>query len=128
MFEYYGRRLEPYASAMPRMLTAMDLERATPRHVVVAGDPRAADTRAMVRTFEQRFLPDDLLMVVDGGESQKRLARLAPFVAPLARQNGRATAYVCVGYSCRLPTTDLTTFAAELDRAPAVATAKETSR
>ena len=128
VFEYYGRRLEPYASAMPRMLTAMDLERATPRHVVVAGDPRAADTRAMVRTFEQRFLPDDLLMVVDGGESQKRLARLAPFVAPLARQNGRATAYVCVGYSCRLPTTDLTTFAAELDRAPAVATAKETSR
>jgi len=127
-FEYYARRLEPYASAMPRMLIAMDLARVTPRHVVVAGDPQSAETRSMIRAFDQRHLPDDMLMVVDGGERQRRLARLVPFVAPLTAQDGRATGYVCIDRACRLPTTDLETFAAELDEAPAAVMGKETSR
>ena len=125
--EYYARRLEPFASAMPRMLMAMDLAAVKPRHVVVAGDPAAADTRAMIRVFDRRYLPDDMLMVVDSGERRKRLARLAPFVATLAPQ-GAATAYVCVDRACRLPTDDLETFAAELEGAPAAVTGKETSR
>jgi len=116
-FDYYGRRLEPYAAAMPRMLVAMDLARATPRHVVIAGDPAAADTRALIREFERSFRPYDVLLVVGGGERQKRLAALVPFVAPLATRDGRATAYVCVDYACRLPTTDPKIFAAELQGA-----------
>ena len=125
-FDYYGRRLEPYAAAMPRMLVAMDLSISTPRHVVVAGDLAAADTKAMIREFERRFRPYDLLLVADGGDRHQRLARLASFVAPLKPQGGRATAYVCVDYACRLPTTDLKTFAAELEGIPAAAAAKET--
>jgi uncharacterized protein YyaL (SSP411 family) len=114
-FDHYARRLEPFASAMPRMLMAMDLGRRAPRHVVIAGDPRAEDTRAMVGAFDRRYLPDDLLMLVDGGERQERLARLAPFVAPLAPANGRATAFICVDRACRLPTQDLDAFVAALE-------------
>ncbi len=127
-FDYFGSRLEPYASAMPRMLVAMDLARGAPRHVVVAGDPAAADAHAMIRAFERRFMPHDLLLVVDQGERRQRLAKLAPFVASLEPLNGRATAFVCVDYACRLPTTDLKTFGAELDQAPSAVTAKESSR
>ena len=124
-FEYYARRLASQPAAMPEMLAAMDAARATPRHVVVAGNPEAPDTRAMIREFDRRFLPNDLLLVVDGGERQKRLAALAAFVAPLAARGGRATAYVCVDYACRLPTTEIAALAAELDRAASPATAKE---
>ena len=103
---------------MPQMLVAMDLERATPRHIVVAGAADRADTRAMTDAFNRRFLPHDLLLFVDGGARQKDLARLAGFVEPLVMKNGKATAYVCVNYACKLPTTDATEFAAQLD-APA---------
>ena len=112
---YYARRLAPQPLAMPEMLVAMDAARGAPRHVVIAGDPEAADTRAMIREFDRRFLPGDLLLVADGGERQRRLAALAPFVGPLTRKGGRATAYICVDYACRLPTTDLETFVAQLD-------------
>jgi uncharacterized protein len=126
-FDYYARRLEPFASAMPRMLVAMDLQRSAPRHVVIAGDPSSEDARAMIREFDRRYLPDDLLLVVDAGARRERLANLAPFVAPLAAVAGGPTAYVCVNRACRLPTQDLRTFAAALDEdAPDLA--KETLR
>jgi len=113
--DYFARRLGDGAAGMPQMLVAMDLERSTVRHVVVAGGADAADTRAMIAEFDRRFLPHDALLFAGGGESQKRLAALAPFVAPLAPKNGKATAFVCVDYACRLPTTDVVAFAAQLD-------------
>jgi hypothetical protein len=114
-FAYYRRRLAPQPAAMPRMLVAMDLASVPPRHVVVAGDPAAADTRALLREFDHRFLPRDLLLVTDGGERGRRLADLVPFVAALTPRGGRATAYVCVDYACRHPVTDPGELAAQLD-------------
>jgi hypothetical protein len=114
-FGYYRARLAGNAWAMPRMLVAMDLAAGPVRHVVVAGDPEAADTRALIREYERRFLPRDLLLVADGAERSRRLADLTPFAAALTRQGGRATAYVCVDHACRLPVTDAREFAALLD-------------
>jgi uncharacterized protein YyaL (SSP411 family) len=114
-FDYFARRLADGAAAMPQMLAAMDLERSTTRHVVIAGRAEAADTRAMIAEFDRRFLPHDALLLAGGGAGQKRLASLASFVAPLVAKDGKATAYVCVDYACRLPTTEVRDFAAQLD-------------
>jgi uncharacterized protein YyaL (SSP411 family) len=114
-FDYYGARLTGQAIAMPQMLAAMECGQADPRHVVIAGDPDAADTKELVSEFNRRFLPHDQVLLADGGAGQKRLATLASFVAPLVRKDGKATAYVCVNYACRLPTSDRTAFAAQLD-------------
>ncbi len=114
-FDYYAGRLASGAAAMPQMLVAMDLAQSTPRHIVIAGRPDAPDARAMIAEFDRRFLPHDVLLLVDGGARQKALAALAPFVEPLVAKDGKATAYVCVNYACRLPTTDRAAFAAQLD-------------
>jgi uncharacterized protein YyaL (SSP411 family) len=89
---HYARRLERSASAMPRMLVAIELAQSVPRHVVIAGSPDAADTRRMIEAFDSRLRPHDLLLVAGGGEAQHALAELAPFVAPFAPRQGRATA------------------------------------
>jgi uncharacterized protein YyaL (SSP411 family) len=123
-FTYYSGRLDGIPGAMPQMLVAMDLARSTPRHVVIAGDPTASDTRAMITEFNRRFLPHDLLLVADGGAAQRELAKLAGFVAPLAARDGKATAYVCVNYACQLPTTNRVAFASQLDERPSQLTAK----
>jgi len=125
MAAYYGARLSGGAAAMPQMLVAIELVHASPRHVVIAGDPAAADTRALVAVFESKLRPHDLLLLADGGAGQRRLAAIAPFVAGLARREGRATAYVCIDHACRLPVTDPAAFAALLDE-PATATAART--
>jgi uncharacterized protein YyaL (SSP411 family) len=112
---YYAGRLAAVPAAMPQMLVAMDLARVAPRHAVVIGEARAADTRALVAAFDRGFHPHDILLVTDSGEGRRRLAPLVPFVAPLVPQAGRATAFVCVNHSCRLPTSEPEAFAAQLD-------------
>jgi uncharacterized protein YyaL (SSP411 family) len=114
-FTYYARRLADAAAGMPQMLVAMQSARHRARHVVIAGDPAAADTRALIAEYHRRFLPDDRLLVASGGESGQRLARLAPFTAALGVTGGRATAYLCVDYACRLPVQDPGAFGAMLD-------------
>jgi hypothetical protein len=114
---YYARRLEGGPAAMPQMLVAMDAARATARHVVIAGEAGAKDTRALAAEFDRRFLPGDLLLVADA-RTRPGLAALAPFAAGLAPKGGHATAYVCVNHACRLPTTDPKAFAAQLDEPP----------
>ena len=113
--DYFARRIGSQPAAMPQLLVAMDLAQATPRHIVVAGRRGAAETRALIAEFNRRFLPHDLLLFVEGGAAQQRLAVLAPLTAPLVPQGGKATAYVCENYACRLPTTDRAVFAAQLE-------------
>jgi hypothetical protein len=114
-FDHYARRLATGAASMPQMLVAMELAEATPRHIVIAGRPEDPATRAMVAEFDRRFLPHDVLLLADGGKGQRALGKLAPFVAPLTPQGGKPTAYVCVDFACRLPTTRREAFAAQLD-------------
>ena len=115
--DYYARRLAGGPTAMPQMLVAMDAARSTARHIVIVGDARAPDTRALEAEFDRRFLPYDLLLLADA-RTRPLLATIAPFAAGLAPQGGRATAYVCVDHACRLPTPDPKAFAAQLDESP----------
>ena len=46
------------------------------------------------------------------------IGAMAPFTEMLVKKDNQATAYVCVNYACKLPTTDPKTFAAQLDERP----------
>ena len=117
-FDYFSRRLAGGGAAgMPQMLVAMGTFDAITRHVVIAGDRDAADTRALIAEFDRRFLPHDRLIVSDPAHAAE-LAPLVPFAARLPRQGVHATAYVCVDYACRLPVTDPVAFGAQLDERP----------
>jgi uncharacterized protein YyaL (SSP411 family) len=61
----------------------------------------------MLRLIHERYLPNAIVILADGGESQKTLARLLPFLETVKPVGGKATAYVCVNYACQLPTNDI---------------------
>jgi uncharacterized protein YyaL (SSP411 family) len=101
-FAYHARRLAAAPQAMPYLVSAMRRSAAAPRHTVIAGPRERDDTRALVREFESRLRPDDDLVVVSD-ETRDALARLVVFAAKMPVRGGRATAYVCRDYACRLP-------------------------
>jgi uncharacterized protein YyaL (SSP411 family) len=115
----YAARLERNPAAMPRLVSAMLLAAGPPRHIVIAGERDDPGTQSLLREHGRRFLPDDLVLLADRAGAP-RLASLAPFTKPLAPRDGRATAYVCVNFSCQKPTTDPAEFAAQLDEAGAL--------
>jgi uncharacterized protein YyaL (SSP411 family) len=103
-FELHMRKA-PHA--VPQMLCALDFYLSKPKQIVIAGKPDAADTRAMLRAVRERYLPNKILIVADGGERQQKLAKLLPFLETVKPMDGKATAFVCENYVCKLPTTDL---------------------
>ncbi len=100
---------------VPQLAAALDFSFAKHKQIVIAGEPGAADTRAMLKLVHDRFIPNKILLLVDGGPSQAALAKWLPFVANMDRREGKATAYICENYACNLPTADLPTAARLLD-------------
>ena len=105
-FRALSVRLARSPSALPQLLAAVDFARSRQKQIVVAGDLNASDTRALVRVVHQRFMPNKILVLADGGTAQAGLAPLVPLIDGKSRRDGRATIYVCENYVCRLPTTD----------------------
>lgn len=60
----------------------------------------------MLRLVHDRFIPNKIVLLADGGAGQRILARWLPFLDSVSRKDGRATAYICENYVCRLPTAD----------------------
>lgn len=92
--------------AMPQMLCALALAFEPPRHVVLAGDPRAPDFRALAAALHETLGPRRLMLAADGGAGQAWLAQRAPWLAEMKPVAGRATAYVCEEFACKAPVTD----------------------
>jgi hypothetical protein len=118
--DYYAARLSGGAVAMPQMLVAFDLADVPPRHVVIAGDPAHADTRALIAEYDRRFLPHDMLLLAAPGAARANLTKLVPWTAALAAPGGHAAAFVCENYACKLPVKEPAAFAALLDQHRAI--------
>jgi uncharacterized protein YyaL (SSP411 family) len=74
--------------------------------ITISGDPANHDVQAMIQAVQARYLPRKILLL-RSDDAAANLARLAPHTQDQVSRNHKATAYVCRGYSCRLPVTDL---------------------
>jgi uncharacterized protein YyaL (SSP411 family) len=105
-FRALSVRVARSPAALPQLLAALDFAQSRQKQIVIAGDRDASDTRALVRVVHERFVPNKILVLAEGGAAQDRLAALVPLVGDKGTRDGRATIYVCENYLCRLPTTD----------------------
>ncbi len=115
-FRALSGRVTRSGTAVPQLMSALAFRESTPKQIVIAGDPGAADTAALLRLVHDRFIPNKVVMVVDGATQQAALAQLAPQIAEMTRRNGGATIYVCEHYTCQLPTNDAAVAARLLDQ------------
>jgi hypothetical protein len=88
---------------LPQLLGAVALALEPPRTVVLAGDPQAADFRALAAVLHERLGPRRALLCADGGEGQRWLAAHRGYIADMKPLDGRATAFVCENFTCRQP-------------------------
>jgi uncharacterized protein YyaL (SSP411 family) len=105
IFRRSASRLVSNGGDLPALASALLFAFSTPKQIVIAGDPAKDDTRALLRLVHERFLPSRVL-VVAGGPSRDRLARFMPIVKEMSPIGGRATAFICEHYVCKLPTSD----------------------
>ncbi len=102
-----------YAYYHAASLIALDFALGPSFEVVIAGDPGADDTRAMLAALRERFLPHKVVLLRPPGD-EPEIVRLAEFTRDQRAQDGRATAYVCREHACKAPTTSIETMLAHL--------------
>jgi uncharacterized protein YyaL (SSP411 family) len=83
--------------------------------IVVAGRPKADDTKRMLRGLREHFLPNTVVLLRSPDDESSDIVSIAPFTHDLKPVNDMATAYVCTNFACHSPTTDLTEMLRLLD-------------
>ena len=106
-----GSRIRSSPEAVPEMLSALAWSVSTPREIVIAGNPGASDTESLLSEVYSHFIPFRVVMLADGRDGQRELTSLLPFIAGMSPVGGKATAFICENYACRLPTSDRATVA-----------------
>ncbi|MDA1036369.1 MAG: thioredoxin domain-containing protein, partial [Chloroflexi bacterium] len=110
------RAVAPLLARVPmgfgNWLKVVELYLAKPSEVAIIGELDADDTQALLRTLHARFQPNTIVIGMTSDDAD-------PFASPLLkgreRIDGSATAYVCSGYQCDLPTSDPDTLGMQLD-------------
>jgi len=91
--------------ALPELLCAIERALELPRQVVLAGDPRSEDFRALAAELQARPGPRRAVLAAPGDDEAGRwLAARAPWTAQMKPSpDGGARAYVCERFICRAP-------------------------
>ncbi len=101
----FGQTVSKAPMAHAMMLVGLDFIVGPSREIVIAGDPKANDTQAMLTALWSRFEPNKVVVMRPIGDGSK-IAKIAEYTEGQHSLDGKATAYVCQNYACQLPTTD----------------------
>ncbi len=93
-------------SGYTQLMVAVDFGIGPSYEVVLAGDSEADDTKAMLKSMRARFVPNKVVLLRPSEQESPDIIRVAPFTEGQTSIDGKATAYVCRDYVCKLPTTD----------------------
>ncbi len=102
-------------SSVPAMLSALDYALDKPLEIVVVA-PAPGAAAALEEAQRRVFVPNRIYVVANEGEDLLAQRRLVPLLEGKEARGGKATAYVCRGKVCELPTSDPKVLAAQLAR------------
>ncbi|MCZ7382021.1 MAG: thioredoxin domain-containing protein [Candidatus Methanoperedens sp.] len=100
----FSRSARQSPAAYTMLMTALDFAIGPTAEVVIAGDLHAQDTRVMLSKLRKSFVPGKVVIFRPDGEPE--IIHIAEYTRNLKSKDGKATAYVCRNFSCKLPTTD----------------------
>ena len=94
-------------AAHTQLMVAVDFGVGPSYEVVIAGNSRAEDTNSMLKALRTRFIPNKVVLLNPSEQESPEIHQLAEFTKKQLSLDGNATAYVCLEYKCKLPTTDI---------------------
>ncbi|MCI0417173.1 thioredoxin domain-containing protein, partial [bacterium] len=93
-------------SAYTMLMQAVDFAIGPSYEIVIAGNPEADDTKNMLKELGKRFVPNKVVLMRPTSGEEPDISKIAEFTKYQKSLDGKATAYVCLNYLCKTPTTD----------------------
>jgi uncharacterized protein YyaL (SSP411 family) len=99
----FSGQIDAMPMAYCQFLQALDFALGPTFEVVIAGNRESKDAKEMLSIIGRSFLPNMVFLLKEDDSIEK----LAPYTKDMVTTDGLATAYVCQGFSCNIPTTDI---------------------
>ena len=111
----FGTILTSQPSAMAELLLAIGFQLDKPKEIVIiVPEGKKEDAAPFLAEFRKTFIPNRILAVIAEGEDLRMHTEIIPLAQGKSTRNGKVTAYVCVGNTCKFPTTKPDEFARQL--------------
>ncbi len=96
-----GPALVRYPVGFGQWLVAAAFRAGKPKEIALVGEPDGADTKALLEVAYAGFRPNQVVALERPGE-----ASTIPLLQGRTALEGKATAFVCEGFTCKMPVTD----------------------
>ena len=103
----FSEQISQYPSGYTNFLSAVDFSVGPAHEVVIAGDSTAEDTQEMIGALRSYFLPNHVVIFRPSDTKSPAIDGVVDFIQSYKPVEGKATAYVCLGQTCKTPTTDV---------------------
>jgi len=103
----FSRSVKQSPSAYTQLMVAADFGVGPPYEMVIAGKSQAKDTKEMLKAIRRQFIPNKVVILRPTEQESPDIDYLAEFTKHQLSIEGKTTAYVCLNYNCKLPTTDV---------------------
>jgi len=103
----FSKNIKQLPSAYTQLMVGVDFAVGPSYEVVIAGNSEAADTKAMLAALMRQFLPNKVVLLNPNEQESPQIGQFAEFTRYQTSIGNKATAYVCLNYNCKLPTTDI---------------------
>ena len=110
----FQERLAASPTSLSELLSAVDFRTDLAKEIVIVAPRSRAEAKPYLDRLRTAFLPNRILVIAVSGADQKEQARLVKLLDGKVPRDGKATAYVCEGGVCDLPTTDPNVFARQI--------------
>jgi uncharacterized protein len=107
IFRTFSATVAGYPLAYTQFLNALDFMLGPSQEIVVAGDPDQKATQEMISVIHRAFLPNKVLLLRPEDETNEGLIKLSPFLKDMVSSSQKPTVYLCEGFACQTPITDL---------------------
>lgn len=94
-------------SAYTQFMVGLNFVVAPSYEIVIVGDADADDTKKMVEALRAHFVPNKVVLFKESNKTETDIVKYASFTKDHKSLGNKATAYVCLDYSCKAPTTDV---------------------
>jgi len=102
----FAGSLQTQPAAFTFFLMGLDFALNPGQDVVITGEPEAADTMELLSALNVNFTPNGVTLV-KSNHTARQLANIAGYTDGLDLIEGRATAHICRGASCKESTNDV---------------------
>ena len=100
-----SKALNETPRAYMRMLMGADFFINPPKEIAIVGKPDAADTMALLGAARETYTPSKVVALLDTSADSAAQGNRIPLLAGKGLVEGKAAAYVCKNFACRLPVT-----------------------